>query len=62
MKGKKDHNKEDTLAQTLHRAAALTALMLCVLAGVIYWTHRSEQTPTQQQSEVLNNWKLQRSC
>ena len=55
MKGKKDHNKDDRLAQTLHRAASLTALILCVLAGVLYLTHRSEQTPTKQHSEVLNH-------
>lgn len=55
MKGKKDDNKDDTLARNLHRAAALIALILCVLAGVVYWTHRSGQTPTKQQSEVLNN-------
>jgi uncharacterized membrane protein YebE (DUF533 family) len=55
MKGNKDDNKDDRLARTLHRAAALIALILCVVAGVLYWNHRSGQTPSKQQSEVLNN-------
>jgi hypothetical protein len=54
MKGKKDDNTaNDMLALTLHRGAAILALILCLLAGVVYLTHRSGQAPDQQETEVV---------